>query len=207
MAENSVSMTPTGEQDSETRDVSEASFQVSIKGPGITVDKKVSDSVALQLVAALMSPTIGADTLQPFHPAGRSKPTTVTAPQPMSDAVSIGEYLESLEARRNPDKIVAIGLYVKEYQASDTFVKDDIKRYFRQAGETPPANLSRDMRAALTARWIAPSAESDAESGSYWVTKKGVQAAAQHFSIEVQKAAPTKRVTRRRTNKPNGADR
>jgi len=205
MIEDTTSDSSQGDQDTQVQHAHAGSYQVSIKGPGIAVSKAVDSSIALQIVTTLIDPgTHGFAPQVPQAVAPTPSPTAAPAFTRPPDATSIGEYIESLEARRNPDKIVAIGLYIKKYQGNNTFVKEDLKRYFQQAGETPPANINRDVRATLAAKWIAPATDPNAEPNTYWVTNKGAQAAAQHFSAEVQKTAPTKRTVRRRTNKSNG---
>lgn len=79
---------------------------------------------------------------------------------------SARDALDLSAAKTNPEKIVALGAYVLQ-DGGETFKVEDVKAQFRRARETPPANFSRDMSAAVQAGWIA-----QGEGDEYYVTNK-----------------------------------
>ncbi|MCU7807787.1 MAG: hypothetical protein KZQ73_07955, partial [Candidatus Thiodiazotropha sp. (ex Semelilucina semeliformis)] len=97
---------------------------------------------------------------------------------------SIREFLDSCEAKRVPDKITAIGEYLKLHNNQLDFDKSDLISQFESAAEPVPANISRDLKWTLKAGWIA------LKSGSkdrYYVTNSGKTAVEQKFSKEIVK--------------------
>jgi len=76
--------------------------------------------------------------------------------------------LEASQAKTNPEKIVALALYVVQDGSKETFTIDDIKPLFRRARETPPANMTRDLDIAVRAGWVS---ESETK-GEFFVTAK-----------------------------------
>jgi hypothetical protein len=75
--------------------------------------------------------------------------------------------LEAAGAKTNPEKIVAFALYVEQQGGKETFTIEDIKPLFRQARESVPANLSRDLDAAVRSSWVAAAED----KGEYFVTE------------------------------------
>ena len=80
------------------------------------------------------------------------------APEGRRAGLSPRDVITSAGAKTNPEKIVAFALYVERQGGKDTFTIDDIKPLFRQARETTPRNLSRDLDAAIRSSWVAPRA-------------------------------------------------
>ena len=78
------------------------------------------------------------------------------------------EALDASRAKTNPEKIVALALYVAQDGSKETFSLEDIKPLFRRARESPPGNISRDFDVAIRAGWV-----SEAETkGEFFVTQK-----------------------------------
>ena len=75
--------------------------------------------------------------------------------------------LEATGAKTNPEKIVAFALYVEQQGGKDAFTIEDIRPLFRQARESVPGNLSRDLDAAIRSNWIAAAED----KGEYYVTE------------------------------------
>lgn len=81
----------------------------------------------------------------------------------------IGSAREALDlsgAKKNPEKIVALGQYVLQ-DGGETFKVEDVKAQFRRARETPPANFSRDLSTAMKEGWIA-----QGDGDEYYITHK-----------------------------------
>jgi hypothetical protein len=112
--------------------------------------------------------------------------------------------LDETQARRNPDKITAIGEYLSEHEGQGEFTRDDIKSRFKLAGEAAPANFGRDFAWAVSNGWIA---EDHKNPGSFYVTKKGRDSIDARFAAEVTKGTRQKPSGRRRTPKRDSDNR
>jgi len=107
--------------------------------------------------------------------AGTSSTNINLEPNPNE---SIGEFVDRLQARSNPAKIVAIGLFVQATNQAAAFAVRELRKGFVDAGETAPANLSRDVNLAVQAKWIA---RDPAGEDRWYVTNTGRDAAAAAF--------------------------
>jgi hypothetical protein len=174
-------------------------YTVKLEGPGLTLERAVPSAVALQIVALAMSPG-GA---QPALPTGTSaidavRPGTTPVPginhvaaQPTRQAV--GEYVRSAGATKNAEKITAIGAWLHDQRAQQSFARDDVKAQFKNLGERPPQNWSRDFQSTVALGWIAPDHD---EPNAFWVTKSG------RDSIDAQFAGDAKpRIRRSRSRR------
>ena len=95
---------------------------------------------------------------------------TPSLAQDGDERLTVGEYIESVGARKNPEKIVAIGRYLRDRRDQPEFTRDDLRLMFREAHEALPGNLGRDVATTLSQRWIA---EESGRKGRYYVTKTG----------------------------------
>lgn len=186
-----------------------AAFQLTLKGPGITVERELDQGSALQVLAIAMGASLGgaavaqsaAPTASAAGPASTPPPASAVAASvagahtPGSNPVSVREYLSSVEPKRNVDKILAIASYLKVHRGQETFTPDAVKREFRHAGEPVPGNYPRDFRWAVSAGWIASSPE---EPGEYYVTNTGHDAVAKKFDQETKKTSSVPKSARQR---------
>jgi hypothetical protein len=76
--------------------------------------------------------------------------------------------LEASGAKINSEKIVAFAALVNRQSGKDNFTLDDVRPLFKQARETTPGNLTRDLSAAIQTGWVA---EAD-NKGEYYLTGK-----------------------------------
>ena len=97
-------------------------------------------------------------------------------------------------AKTNVQKILVLGVYITERDASDEFASTELKTLFLKSGESAPRNLARDIREAIRAGYIA---ESFDNSDSFIVTNTGRRIITEGFSIS------NKQTTHRR-KKSNG---
>ena len=111
--------------------------------------------------------------------------------------MSLREHLTATEAKRNPDKILAIADYLERIEGLHGFSKDDIKARFRTAGESPPGNFPRDFSWTVSNGWIAEDAQT---KGQFYVTRTGQSAVEAGFSDDVTKTSKL-RSSRRRRNR------
>ncbi len=168
-------------------------FSVSVVGPGVTIEKKVSQTQASEIINFLM--TGKAPSSAPATAAGGSNSPVGSSNGAAAHTrrTSLREFLDDHEATRNPDKITAIGAYLEQVEGKDGFTRDDVRLKFRSAGESAPGNYGRDFSWAMQSGWIA---EDPQNAGTFFVTKKGRAAIDAKFSRDVQK--PQDRRFRRR---------
>lgn len=164
-------------------------YTVSIKGNGVVVEKSVPAEVARRVINALMA---GAFSESASMSGKRSDAASATGSE--ARRISLREFLEESSARRNPDKIITIAEFVRQFEDKELFTREDIRGRFRLAGEAAPANFPRDFTWAVKNGWIAEDAKSP---NSFYVTQTGRNAIANRFSSEVKKGTPQPTARRR----------
>jgi hypothetical protein len=181
----------------------DAPFRVTLKGPGITVDREVDQATAVQVMTLVIGlPSQEGRTPSPLPPAEQPAPDAARVPiVPGGARLSLREYFDQAEPKRNPDKILTIAAYLEDHRGHQTFGKDAVKREFRNAGEATPGNYARDFRWTVTNGWIAEAPDVPDE---YYVTTKGRQAISDKFSLEVKKASSSTKVQGRRRPRSRG---
>lgn len=167
----------------------EDKYHLSLKGPGITINKVV-DSRTAGLIAQMTFGGVAADTgrvderiaIRPVNPT------------PMGQQISLREYLQTAAVDRGiHTKILAVGRYMRDVEQQSDFDRDDIRGRFRSAGEPQPANFARDFQKAVRAGWIA---EDHQNRGRYYVTRTGDD------EIDRRQAQPERSVRARRRRRP-----
>lgn len=184
----------------------EKTLEISVTGEGVSITQEVDQRTAREIINILMggSPEYTRGS-RPFR-QGRSD--TEDSETRTQRPLSLREYLDETEARRNPDKIVAIGEYMSEHEEVPEFSRDDVKSRFKLAGEAAPRNFARDFAWAVSNGWVA---EDPKTPGSFYVTKKGRDAIDAKFAADVAKSTRQKPGGRRRSSKrgivrSNGGD-
>ncbi len=147
--------------------------------------------------AAAVAPPGAAPPLPPFTTGKGDQPNGSAAPEPKRGGLSLRDALTSSGAKTNPEKIVAFALHVGQQGDKDTFTIEDIKPLFRQARETTPRNLSRDLDVAIRANWIA----SSDEKSEYYVTELASDVLQAGFDSIRNVAAKSKSSPSRRVRK------
>lgn len=182
--------------------MSEESYKVTVSGAGLTLERDVPAHVGEQVVVLVLTGKAGRtnqstvlDMNPPSPPEGGNSGSGDEAPARMS----IREYLDDREAKRNPDKITAIGCYLKDQGGKASFNRIDLEAMFQAAAEAVPKNLARDLKWATRVGWIALMPN---ERGTYYVTAKGMEAVRKKFPKElIKKTAQGTRKTRRLASK------
>lgn len=173
-------------------------YQVKIEGGGLILERDVSEEIGRQIVVLIM--TEGQTRALPGEPGPQEGVPESPAEMARGDTDhSIGEYLLAHNAKRNPDKIAAIGLFIKDIEGRKTFTRDDILRKFEEAAEPVPKNLARDIKWTRKNRWIAPKT---GQKDTYYITGTGMGAVKAKFPKETRKK--TSSGTKPRQRKANG---
>ncbi|MDP2816518.1 MAG: hypothetical protein Q8O19_07550 [Rectinemataceae bacterium] len=145
---------------------SDAIFRVKLEGPGVAVDKEISQEVAVAIMQVALGgglpPSGGGDAARDARGAQKNGPR-----------LSLREFLESASARSIPEMMTCFAAYLRDHGGQEEFSREDIKACFKQAGETLPGNFPRDFQKAIHNGWVA---EERAGSGRYYLTRKGDEA-------------------------------
>jgi hypothetical protein len=170
----------------------EKGIRLKLIGQGVSVDRTVSVEVAQQIVAIALGATsafsLGAGTQ---GTAGESKTGGGRPP------ASVREFMLQQEAKRIPEQIATMALYLKNNRNTAVFSSKDLVKTFEDAQEPVPKNLSRDIGWAVRIGWIAPKV---GMKNTYYITSSGEAAVGAKFPSEVRKK--TKHMTSgRRTRK------
>lgn len=179
----------------EDTSASQAVYQLHLTGSGLSVEREISEAVALSILSVVMGGPAVAPRL-----AGPSRQSGVAHSAGASTGMSDGEFLADSGAKRYPDKIVALGVYLRNEHGQESFTREDIKEAYQRAGEAIPKNFGRDFTWAISNKWIAPVIGS---SSDFRVTTTGDQAVSAKFSPEV--LAKTRLPAPRKRRKKTGA--
>jgi hypothetical protein len=163
--------------DQETQAADTSSYTLSLKGEGITLERMVAKDIALEIINVALGGVAGPRRSSESGTDGAGKPGGEGAG--VAEPVTPGEFIESVNASSNPQKIVAFGVYLRDNRGEGSFTREDIKGMFRSAHESSPANFGRDFRNALSANWIAGE---NGPSDRYFVTGTGAKAVSSHFA-------------------------
>jgi hypothetical protein len=177
-----------------------SSYQLTLEGSGVKIDRPVSEAVARQVIEIVLG---GASAPTGGHATPASARDTTGSPARNRRGKSLREFLTEVEASRNLDKIVAIGAYLHEQRSYETFSSSQIKAEFRNAREPVPGNFPRDFRSAVAAGWLAASHD---DAKEFYVTDSGQKAIDARFAPDTRKTARSQQPTRRRRSRGSGAE-
>jgi hypothetical protein len=164
-------------------------YAFSLKGAGMNFAREVDEPTARALLhIALGGPAAVQDE--------QTKPASNRREQ-KSGSQSVREFLNEHQAKRNPEKIAAVGEYLASTGVS-SFSKDDLLSQFRIARESMPRNFRRDLTWTVATGWIA---EDPQNPGNFYVTQTGKNAVEGNFSAEIKKKSGFRSVRRRRRSK------
>jgi hypothetical protein len=182
------------EDEQKERQVEDPRYTVTIDGPGVRVEQSVPKGLLPQLLAMLVNAdNVGRAAPTASTPQAVSLPATAGPLPPMR--TSLAEYLEEINARRIPERILGMANYITEVtgqQPDNTFTKSDIRPCFKAAGDPMPANFARDWQLVVSAGWVA---EEPGNPDVFFVTRRGKTAIGERFSGEGDRIT---RIRRRR---------
>jgi len=168
-------------------------YSLELTGNGVSVKRDITESLAGAIIALVMGGVAA-----PQGVSGASSKAASVASKSQSggtaERTSVREYLNEVGPKRNAEIITAIAAFLKDL-GQDTFTKDQVKEYFRKAGEPIPGNYNRDFSDAVSTGWIA---EDHGNSGNYYVTAFGETALKNGFPGKIRRPA------KKRVRKVNG---
>jgi hypothetical protein len=170
-------------------------YSFTLKGPGVSIEREVGEEVACQLMHIAMG---GAQSAMPLRHASTDRQSNQHDPSTLSPKLSLREFLLQAQPKRNPDKITAIAVFMKDHDDVADFAREEILARYRQAGERTPANFPRDFNWAVKAGFLA---EDPAKPGRFYVTGTGETAVTSRFPAEMLKSTGQRKGVRQRKRK------
>lgn len=182
--------------DGEGTDQDGARYRLTLSGAGVTVEREIPGYVAARIISMVMggsNPPGGGTSSWGSDPTMQSQGSGVVAD-------TVGEFLQATGATSNPEKILAIAVFLAERKQKADFSRADIRAQFRAAGEPNPANFPRDFQKAVASRWLAPV---EGSKDSFFVTNTGRGAVSGRF--DGPRRGAVTRPIRRRSRRASGA--
>ncbi len=169
-------------------------IKVTIKGAGLSYEGGVDETTAGQIMALCLSSQEGVNHKNITLPAINTRHTG-------AQRESAAEYMNRHAPKRNPDKILTLAGFLKEFHNKESFQQGEIKSLFRDAGEIIPANLTRDFKWVISNGWIAPD---PIKKGSFYITNTGMKVLQGGFPDDLVKRTKGKFSGRKKQKKENG---
>jgi len=96
--------------------------------------------------------------------------TRVVKPQ------TLGEFFKQFVGlQTNLDKILVFGYWCEIKQNQPHFTSEDILSKYREARETPPANIGRDLRSLVSKGFLLPPGKSDDGMPTFALSNSGIK--------------------------------
>lgn len=96
--------------------------------------------------------------------------TRVVKPQ------TLGEFFKQfVSLQTNLDKILIFGYWCEIKQNQLYFTSEDVLAKYKEARETPPANVGRDLRTLVSKGFLLPPGKSDDGSPTYALSNSGIK--------------------------------
>jgi hypothetical protein len=168
-------------------------FSIHIEGPGLTLNREVEEALVLRILGILLGSKAQTMFTQTSGLQSPAAPPVVVA----NLGESPREYLDRAGAKTNPEKITALGLYLRA-QGSESFTARSLRDLFVSAGEAAPKNLPRDIKDTVRAGLLAARPD---QPDNYYITNRGETAAAGRFAE--RSSVPRRAAPSRGTNTPN----
>lgn len=163
----------------------EKGFRLKLSGQGVSVDRVVSADVAHQIVAIALGASAVTVT-EPLRAGSDSATTGGREAQPVTGrtAPSVREFLLQQEAKRIPEQIASMALYLKNHRNTAVFTSKELVKAFEDAQEPVPKNLPRDVGWTVRIGWIAPKI---GMKNTYYLTSSGEAAVGAKFPADVRR--------------------
>lgn len=184
----------------------EKGFRLKLTGEGISVDRTVTADVAHQIVAIALGAPLAPVESTRQGADGTSTAREASAPAAGRTPPSVREFLPQQEAKRIPEQIATMALYLKNHRNTPVFTSKDLVKTFEDAQEPVPKNLPRDIGWTVRIGWIAPKV---GMKNTYYLTSSGEAAVGAKFPADVRKktkaASSGRRARKRRSPKAGTA--
>jgi hypothetical protein len=149
--------------------VDNSNYQIKIVGPGLVIERVVEKEVAERASVIVLT--------------GKSQLQENKYKEEPKDPVEkpLKDFLEECRAVRNPERIVAVGCYLKNFRKLQWFGRDEIIQVLEEAGEKVMRNFARDMAWAMKIGWMS---KATTQKGKFYVTNQGEKAWRETFNVQ-----------------------
>ncbi|MDD5707770.1 MAG: hypothetical protein PHR35_17760, partial [Kiritimatiellae bacterium] len=159
----------------------QVAYRLKLSGEGLDLERDVAPETAHAIVrlvfgGPLVQAATGAAPAQPL--VTLPQPPLAAPAAPAVAALSVREFMETHNAKRIPEQIATIALFLKQHENLPVFGRKDLVRSFEAAQEPVPKNLPRDIAWTVKNAWIAP--KSGAKK-SFYLTGTGESAVTAKF--------------------------
>jgi len=161
---------------------SESVYKVKIEGEGLTFEREVSKEIGDRILMLILSGTNPPPALHSVETSSTSK--EIHSMNGHDSDLSIREFLDTHNAKRNPDIITAVGVFLNIHENMQFFSREDVLNAFEAAAEPAPKNFSRDLKWAIKVGWVAEKRDTP---DAYYVTSSGKNAVNTSFPAELIK--------------------
>lgn len=162
-------------------------YKIVVTGPGLSVERKITEPVALSILSVVMG---GGSRTGVLPGADTEDGVSRRLPTPLGHGMSEGEFLADSGAKKNFEKITALGAFIEDEIGQDSFTRNDVREAFERAREPMPGNFARDFAVAAEAKWIA---EIRGSNDLFRLTSTGRKAIDAKFSKDVAATRPRRR--------------
>ena len=155
-------------------------YKLTLKGDGITVERDISEELAKDIIAMILGRGVPQESQKSAIGSMAVSQQNHSQQQSISGAPrkALREYLNEMDAKKNPQKILVIANYLVTFMGKETFSIADIRPQFKVASEPIPANLNRDFQIVSQNGWIAPD---HSNRKMFFITKTGLDALKNRF--------------------------
>lgn len=136
-------------------------IKLKLEGQGVSVEKEIDKEQLVKIMSLIFS----SNTADNIH--GKESKKEDKSEKRLT---SIGEFINSVDANKNSERIAAITLYHADILDKSSTEKEDISSWFTKAGLSAPKNLPRDIKAAIKEDLIA---ELHDKKDVYYITNTG----------------------------------
>lgn len=152
-------------------------IKISVRGLGLVYSGEVDKLTAGRIIDLCLSATAN---LGAVHSPGFER--IINNPGSISE--SPAEYIERHAPRRGIDRILTMAGYLKEVVGKVFFTQNEVKGYLKDAGESLPANPTRDFKWLVKSTWVAIG---DKKKKQYYITNTGLKVLKDGFPDELIK--------------------
>lgn len=133
--------------------------KIQLSGSGLNFDGEVSLFQATQIMAFIARPPEQESNESPLELLS-SEAKTEAPKSNVRRYESPRDAIDSLQAKTNPQKIVALSLYLGATSANGVIIEySQVLAEFTNAGEKTPKNISRDVNDAVSAGYLYPTSK------------------------------------------------
>jgi hypothetical protein len=136
--------------------------ELSITGPGLSFRRPIGQDMVLRIMRLVLTGD-GDD-------VGRTSNGLADVGRRVEQVAgdgrrqSLAEMYRRAGPKKYPEKLATIGTFITNVLDRQSFTVDELRTHFRAVNEPAPANMPRDLRAAMGEGWIA---EEHGQPGQY----------------------------------------